>query len=93
MGQQKSRSGAGPLEEQLRWDLANARRFELTAETLRLSGCAARDFATQVVTHRRSEVFYRVTMTAEKTWLLREEIQPEMSRPTATAAVRSLAVA
>jgi hypothetical protein len=66
------------LEEQLRWDLAHTRRFELAADSLRLMGYAARDFGTQVATHRRSEVVYRLVRLGEKTWLLREETQPDM---------------
>jgi prepilin-type N-terminal cleavage/methylation domain-containing protein len=66
------------LEEQLRWDLTHARRFEFAAESLWLMGYAARDFATGVITHRRSEVVYRLVRLGERTWLLREETQPDM---------------
>lgn len=67
------------LETQLRWDLANARRFELGSDCLRLVGYAARDFDTQLPTHRRSEVVYRLVRLGEQPWLMREETQPDMN--------------
>ena len=66
------------LEEQLRWDLTQARRFEFSAGRLWLMGYAARDFATGVATHCRSEVVYRLARLGERTWLVREETQPDM---------------
>ena len=68
-----------PLEDQLRWDLANARRYEFNAQRLRLVGYGARDFDTHVATHRQSEVVYQVVRLAQNSWLWREEIQPEIN--------------
>ena len=68
-----------PLEDQLRWDLANARRFQLSPKRLRLIGYGARDFDTQVATHRQSEILYEVVPAGHNTWLVRNEIQPELN--------------
>lgn len=63
------------LERQLRFDLGNARRFELSPDRLRLLGYAGRNFETGRPTHRRTEVVYRLAPAAGKVWLVRDESQ------------------
>lgn len=63
------------LEGQLRFDLGNARRFELAPDRLRLVGYGGRNFETGRPTHRRTEVVYRLATAADKVWLVRDESQ------------------
>ena len=79
MKQNESATWIGRLEEQLRWDVANARRFEVSQKALRLVGYATRDFETQLPTHCRSDVVYRLLSLGQDSWLIRDEMQPDLN--------------
>lgn len=64
-----------PLLERLRWDLDNARQFELAPDHLRLVGYGGRDEVVHAPTHRPTEVLYRLARVGEQVWLVREETQ------------------
>lgn len=61
------------LVEQLRHDLADARRFEVRDDRLRLLGYGAKDPATHRATHQPSEVLYETVSIGDHTWLVRTE--------------------
>lgn len=61
------------LVEQLRQDLADARRFEVGADRLRLLGYGAKDPATHRALHQPSEVLYETVSIDDHTWLVRTE--------------------
>lgn len=62
------------LTEQIRWDLVNGERLKTASRETRIWGHAARDFGTGIVTHRPSEVIYRVRNMGGRNWLTRTEI-------------------
>jgi len=62
-----------PLEEQLRRDLGNARRFEFQPTHLRLLGYGGRNLDTRRETNRPAEVLYEFAKVGGETWLVRTE--------------------
>ena len=58
------------LAQQLRWDLANARRMKSRFGELRLVGYGGCDFTTGEPTFQRSEIVYFVQNVGNGRWLL-----------------------
>jgi len=61
------------LVEQLRSDLADARRFEVRGNRLRLLGYGAKEPGTHRPTHQPAEVVYETVSIDDQTWLVRTE--------------------
>lgn len=62
------------FREQLRRDIANARRCSVRWNEIRLVGYGGRSFDTGLPTHRPTTVVYRVHQIGEEPWLMRWEI-------------------
>lgn len=62
------------LSEQLRWEIANARKMCATPTELRLVGYCSTDFVTDEATHRPCEIIYSIHNDGSRSWLIRREI-------------------
>jgi len=62
-----------PLVQQLRWDVANARRMAFLSGELHLTGYSARDFKTGQPTQRPTEITYFIVGSEHRNWLVRRE--------------------
>ena len=77
MSQQHREPWQRRLIDQLQWDFANARQYEVAPKQLTLVGNGGRDFATHVPIFCRAEIRYEVLELASRPCLVRREIHPE----------------
>ncbi len=61
------------IEQQIRWEFTNSRRFWQTPRELRLQGYPSRDRATDQQNQRPVEIRYALETIDEVTWLTRTE--------------------
>ena len=65
------------LARQLRWDLENARKWELTEHHLKLTGFAGIDVKRRQANFDVCEVTYRIQQIGDKRWLVRVAEYPQ----------------